>query len=163
WLPSWLHQGWGRGNWRMSVPTPASRWLRIERWIFNQTRESKGDTAMHKIPVAWITILEIGLVLCFAKPVRSQTATASLRGTVSDNSGAVIPGAQAVLSNPSTGYSRSAMTDSQGAYEFVEIPPATYDLTVTASGFAKYTQKGIVLVVATPTTLNVSLGLASVS
>jgi len=55
------------------------------------------------------------------------------------------------------------MTDSQGAYEFVEIPPATYDLTVTASGFAKYTQRGIVLVVATPTTLNVSLGLASVS
>src|SRR5215469_17134687 len=118
---------------------------------------------MRSFRFAGITIVGIALALGFASSTTAQTATTSLRGTVSDNSGAVIPGAQVLLANALTSFSRSTTTNSQGAYEFVEIPPATYDLTVTANGFAKFQQKGIVLAVATPATLNVSMQLASTS
>ncbi|HEV3483336.1 MAG TPA: carboxypeptidase-like regulatory domain-containing protein [Candidatus Acidoferrales bacterium] len=118
---------------------------------------------MRNLRAVGITTLIIWFALCLASSVMSQTATTSLRGTVTDASGAVIAGAQLVLSNPSTGYSRLVKTDSQGAYEFVDIPPATYELTITASGFASFRQANLVLVVATPATLNASLQVASAS
>lgn len=115
---------------------------------------SKVRLAMLSLPVVW-------WALNFASPAFSQTATASLRGKVTDASGGVIAGAKAILTNPSTGYSRSVTTDSQGAYEFAEVPPATYELNVTASGFAVSKQTNLALAVATPVTLNVSLQLAA--
>jgi len=63
----------------------------------------------------------------------------------------------------STGYSRSTTTNSQGAYEFVEIPPATYNLTITANGFATFKQNGLVLAVAMPATLNITLQVVGIS
>ena len=115
---------------------------------------------MRNLRFAAVPILWVWAAMFLENPVVSQTASSSLRGTVTDPSGAVVGGAQAVLSNPSTGYSRSVATNSQGVYEFVEVPPATYELSVTATGFASFKQANLVLAVATPATLNVSLQLA---
>jgi hypothetical protein len=115
---------------------------------------------MLNLRLAGITIFGTWLALCLAGSAMAQTATTSLRGAVTDASGAVIAGAQVVLSNPSIGYSRSTKTNSQGAYEFAEIPPATYELTITANGFATFEQTNLALAVATPATLNVSLKVA---
>jgi hypothetical protein len=49
---------------------------------------------------------------------------------------AVVPGATVTLNNQATGFSRSVKTDDQGSYPFFEVPPATYVMTVTATGFA---------------------------
>ncbi len=87
----------------------------------------------------------------------AQTATTSLHGTVSDPKGAVITGATVTISNPATGFTRTTKTDSQGAYQFLELPPAKYDVEVSAAGFAKVSQKGMELLVATPGTLNVTV------
>ncbi|HUA14407.1 MAG TPA: carboxypeptidase-like regulatory domain-containing protein [Verrucomicrobiae bacterium] len=86
--------------------------------------------------------------------VLAQSATTSLRGTISDIKGAVVPGASVTLSNAATGYSRTVKTDDQGAYQFLEVPPATYGLTVTAQGFATTKRDNIVLQVSNPATLN---------
>ncbi|HUO24848.1 MAG TPA: carboxypeptidase-like regulatory domain-containing protein [Candidatus Aquilonibacter sp.] len=86
-----------------------------------------------------------------------QSATSSLRGTIADAKGLVIPGATVVLSNAATGFSRTTMTDSQGVYQFLEVPPATYVLTVEASGFAKVKRENVVLQVSSPATLNLAL------
>jgi hypothetical protein len=88
----------------------------------------------------------------------TQTSTTSLRGTISDSKGAVLPGATVTIIDASTGFTRSAATDSQGAYQFLQIPPATYSLTATARGFATLKQDDVRLLVGTPATLNLTLG-----
>ncbi|MGB8750543.1 MAG: carboxypeptidase-like regulatory domain-containing protein, partial [Candidatus Sulfotelmatobacter sp.] len=105
---------------------------------------------------ARVVVLLAGLFLAFSAFVWAQTATTSLRGTVYDPKGAVVPDAALSISNPATGFSRTTKSDTQGRYQFLELPPATYDLTVDAKGFATMKQSGVVLQVATPATLNPS-------
>src|SRR2546427_492792 len=90
-------------------------------------------------------------------PAWSQSATTSLRGTVSDAKGAVLPGAAVMISDAQTGFSRNTVTDDQGAYQFLQIPQSTYVLEVKAAGFATLKEDGVRLLVNTPNTLNFSL------
>src|SRR5579864_1625408 len=101
--------------------------------------------------------LLVGICLAFSVLASAQSATTSLRGTIYDPNGAAIVGATVTLLNPATGFSQTTKTGTQGSYQFLEIPPATYDLTVNAPGFAPVKQSGVQLVVATPATLNVTV------
>jgi hypothetical protein len=65
----------------------------------------------------------------------------TVRGTVTDHSGAVVPNAAVRLSNEVSGLDRTGTTNSTGQFEFANIPFNPYQVTVTASGFAKLTQK----------------------
>src|SRR5512146_2996908 len=80
----------------------------------------------------------------------AQTGTSSLRGTLTDPKGAVISGATVTITNPQTGYTRTVKSNPQGVYQFLEVPPATYNLTAEATGFAKIAQPNVVLMVNTP-------------
>ncbi|HEV2488777.1 MAG TPA: carboxypeptidase-like regulatory domain-containing protein [Candidatus Acidoferrales bacterium] len=104
----------------------------------------------------------VALVL-FCIPAAWGQATTSLRGTVSDASGATIPNAQVSLANSATDYVRETTTGKDGAYELLQLPPATYSLTVTAQGFKKYEQGNITMLVATPYTINVKMEVGEVS
>ncbi len=74
--------------------------------------------------------------------------TGTFLGTVTDPSGAVIPGAGVSLRNPNTGLVRTATTDTTGSYRFLEVPVGDdYILEVSASGFQKAVQSGIKLLV----------------
>jgi hypothetical protein len=90
----------------------------------------------------------------------AQSATTSLRGTVTDANGAVLPGATVVLNNSETGFSQTSKSDSQGAYQFLQLSPGTYTVTASASGFATFVQNHLVLLVSTPATLNVAMQVA---
>jgi carboxypeptidase family protein len=82
-----------------------------------------------------------------ARPVRADVYGVIL-GTVTDPSGAVVPGAKVVLQNNHTGLKREAQTDAAGNYEFLAIPVGEdYAVVVEASGFRKSTQTGIKLLV----------------
>src|SRR5260370_42304010 len=70
---------------------------------------------------------------------------ASLRGTVTDQSGGVVVDAKVTLTNTSTGISRTATTKSDGSYLFDLVQVGRYKLTVEKSGFATFVQGGIVL------------------
>jgi len=87
----------------------------------------------------------------------AQSATSSLRGTVSDAHGAVLAGATITLSNSATGFSRAIKSDDQGFYQFLQILPATYVLTASAGGFATIKRDNVVLQVSSPATLNLTL------
>ena len=87
----------------------------------------------------------------------AQSATTSLRGAISDSKGFVVPGANVILSNAATGFSRTTKTDSQGVYQFLEVPPANYLLTVQAPGFAKLERDHVLLQVSSPATLEPEL------
>jgi len=96
-------------------------------------------------------------LLAFQALVSAQSATTSVHGIVSDPKGAVVTGATVTLTNPATGFSRTTKTDGQGNYQFLELPPARYDLEVSGGGFAAVKMTGIELLVNTPGTVNVSM------
>jgi hypothetical protein len=83
--------------------------------------------------------------------------TASLTGTVTDPSGAVIPAAHLQLVSIETGFKREVEAQSDGRYLFSQIPVGLYRIEVTASGFNAHKQTGIRLNVNTTTTLDVRL------
>ena len=69
---------------------------------------------------------------------RAQSGMSSIKGTVTDSSGAVIPAASVVLSNASTGVLLNAVTDSTGNYSFPTVTPGIYGISVSKEGFASY-------------------------
>ncbi len=107
-----------------------------------------------------VIVLLVGLFLILGTFSPAQTATTSLRGTVYDAKGAVVPGANVTITNPATGFTRTTKSDGQGNYQFVELPPAKYDLAADASGFGTMRQSGVELQVATPATLNINMQVA---
>jgi len=77
--------------------------------------------------------------------LEAQQITGSLRGTVSDPSGAVVASAPVTAKNTETGLTRSTVTDRTGSFVLIELPVGHYQLEVTAQGFQKYVQDGISL------------------
>src|SRR5687768_17894429 len=89
----------------------------------------------------------------------AQISTAQLAGKVTDESGAVLPGATVTVTQTDTGAERTAVSDGEGAYLLSNLSPGPYRLEVSLQGFRTYAQTGIVLQVAATPTINVSLGL----
>jgi hypothetical protein len=99
-----------------------------------------------------------------ASLLRGQDTSASLTGTVTDASGAVVPSANVELVNPATGQSYKAITTAGGSYTIGNITPGPgYTETVTHAGFQKTVLKGLYLNVATTRTQNVALTVGAVS
>ena len=92
----------------------------------------------------------------------AQTSFTSVRGTVTDASGALIPNAQVTLRNIATNAEVSGASDSSGLYQFPQLTPGTYTITVTAPGFAN-SSKQAQLLVNQPATINFQLGVIQTS
>src|SRR5712692_5068759 len=73
----------------------------------------------------------------------AQVSTGSVQGTVSDPSGAVVPGARLTATNTATGVSFATESNADGLYRFAVLPVGTYDLTVEKQGFTTQTRKAI--------------------
>jgi hypothetical protein len=102
------------------------------------------------------------LVLCLPFLASAQD-TGSISGTVTDKSGAAVVGAELVITSTAGSLTRATVTNSDGAYVAAGLPGATYDLSVTAKGFQKYTAHGVVLDVAQKIRIDVQLTVGSVS
>jgi hypothetical protein len=94
----------------------------------------------------WTLILGMFL-LAVNQQSFGQDVNASLSGSVNDPSGAVIPGAKLTLTNESSGAQQNFQTDAGGEYNFRNLPPGIYDLSVTAAAFQSFVRKGIELAV----------------
>lgn len=88
--------------------------------------------------------------------VFAQMSTTSVRGVVTDASGALVPHASVTLSDKSTGNSYQAVTNASGYYIFPVITPATYLVTINSVGFAQQTRTAELLV-NQPATINFAL------
>ncbi|MGH9780789.1 MAG: carboxypeptidase regulatory-like domain-containing protein, partial [Candidatus Acidiferrales bacterium] len=108
-----------------------------------------------------IWLLGVMAILAVAFVLSNGTAwaqaTTSLRGTVTDPSGAAIPNATVRLVNADTNLERTTMTDQQGSYVFAQIQPGHYTVAAEGPGFAKFEQKDIELLVNLPATLNIRM------
>jgi hypothetical protein len=89
--------------------------------------------------------------------------TATLTGSVTDPSGAVISTAKVEIIDTSTHVTQQTTADAQGRFQFSFLQPGSYDLRVSAPGFGAYRQTGITLDVNAPATVNVRLSVASAS
>lgn len=105
-----------------------------------------------------------------------QDTSATLRGSVTDPTGAAIPGAQLTLTNEATKYQRKFEAAADGEYNFQNLTSATYDLEATAKGFKTTVRSGIYLSLnqsaqvdiqlqlgAASTTVNVSTGISAIN
>ena len=82
-----------------------------------------------------LSFLAAFLVATIAVPVLAQKITATIRGTVTDPSGSVIPGAKVTVKNEDTGLTRVSEANSEGIYSFAELPVGTYRIEVESAGF----------------------------
>jgi hypothetical protein len=103
------------------------------------------------------------IMLAFAllNPLVQAQSTASVQGTVTDPSGAVIPGATVNVRDDATGGTRTVTTDSAGNYQVPSLIPGTYTITVSANGMQSRQLTGIVLNVNVTATENVKLSVGS--
>ncbi|MGH9534317.1 MAG: carboxypeptidase regulatory-like domain-containing protein [Terriglobales bacterium] len=99
----------------------------------------------------------VALALALALPAAAQNIYGTISGTVTDPSGAVIPGAAVVLRNNATGATRTVKTDPQGAYSAPLLPEGTYTVTVRAHGFQTRAVRQVVLNVGQHRALNTTL------
>jgi hypothetical protein len=88
---------------------------------------------------AFLLVL-IVFATCAAPRAGAQTLYGTLVGNVTDPSNAAISGAKVVAVNTGTGFSRETSTDERGGYLFSDLQPGAYRITVTAAGFAGFTQ-----------------------
>jgi hypothetical protein len=103
----------------------------------------------------------VAACLALVSPKAWGQATTSLRGTVTDSSGAAVPNAKVTLTNTATNVPRETATNGTGEYTFPSVLPGTYDLKVEANGFEAYTQTGVLLQVNSPATVNMRLKLGA--
>jgi hypothetical protein len=97
------------------------------------------------------------LLVLNPSPVHAQAAVAEVSGTVTDPSGAAIPGAKINLIETEKGASHPTVTDSSGHYILPELPVGPYRLEASSGGFKTHVQTGIVLQVSDQVTVNVAL------
>src|SRR5690242_12363568 len=88
------------------------------------------------------------ILLAVALPVSAQRTTASVLGTVTDPTHAVVPGATVTVTNQDTGLTRTTVTNGQGLYSVSDLPVGRYNLTVELQGFKTASRTDIVLNVA---------------
>src|SRR5260370_29139840 len=108
----------------------------------------------------WSGFLLLAAMLCWETSAFGQ-ARSSLRGVITDPSGGVVAGASAVLSNPETGFTRTTLSAADGVYQFLEVPPGTYSLTVNAQGFKAAKLNSVQLLVNTPPAADVVLSIGA--
>jgi hypothetical protein len=101
------------------------------------------------------------LTMLLTLNVAAQQITGSIRGTVSDPTGAVVQAATVTARHAETGLTRSVVSGHDGSYLLVELPVGHYALEVTAKGFQKYVQNGISLNVNEASTVPVRLAVGA--
>ncbi|MFZ0747402.1 MAG: carboxypeptidase regulatory-like domain-containing protein, partial [Terracidiphilus sp.] len=125
--------------------------MRHSIWQSPQTFPG-GLTRSLVLLVASIAFLLI-TVVCRAQGTESQ-----VNGTVSDSSGAIVIGASVTITNTATGLLYHAITDSMGTYHITTLPPGTYTMDVTKSGFATQHIQPFTLIVGQLFQQNITLG-----
>jgi len=114
--------------------------------------------------LVWVAII-ISVFLSLVTPARvsAQMVGATISGTVVDPSGAVIAGVKIVITNVSLGSIANAATNSVGVFVAPNLPPGTYQLSASATGFSTLVRNAITLTVGQELVLNLTLQVGNAS
>jgi len=92
-------------------------------------------------------LVALGVLGSFQAPAIAQTINGGFHGTITDTSGAVIPGATVQVKNLSTNFARQAATNGVGYYTIAQLPPGHYSIAVSMTAFATAQQADVELLV----------------
>jgi hypothetical protein len=109
--------------------------------------------------LSMLLLVAFGLVT--GVPITAQSGRGTLTGIVNDANGSVVPGASLNLTETNTGSKYDGATTSDGLFSFPELPPGTYALEINATGFESFNQVGIVVQVASTSTVTAQLKVGS--
>ncbi|MGH9680389.1 MAG: carboxypeptidase-like regulatory domain-containing protein, partial [Candidatus Acidiferrales bacterium] len=107
-------------------------------------------------------VLVLGFSTWFSRPLFAQVAGGSLSGTITDPQGAAVVGAKVSAKNAATGVTTETTTNTAGAYNMVNLLPANYDVSVTATGFRTAVSK-VTLTVGAQQSLSLALVVGEVA
>lgn len=93
---------------------------------------------------------------------QTQMTTGVIQGMVTDQAGAVVPGANVEVKNPDTNLSRALVTDGDGRFVFLQLQPGRYTLGVTKQGYAKLRQEALSLTVGQTISLSLQMKISAV-
>jgi hypothetical protein len=121
-------------------------------------------TGYSRISIGFAAVLLAAFALVVSAPrVDAQVLYGTLIGTIQDESGAVVPGANVTIASRETGLSRETTVNAAGQYSIPSIPAGTYDLTIAAAGFSTHTQEGVAVNVNTVQRIDVTLRVGQVT
>jgi len=108
-------------------------------------------------------LLAAALVFAASLPAlaQSQAAGGTIEGTITDESGAVLPGATVVVKSPATGLTRETTSDAEGVFRAPLLPVGSYEITVSLSGFATTKRPDLVLNIGQILNIDVALKVAT--
>jgi hypothetical protein len=116
-----------------------------------------------KMPGGLPLFVTFGVILLVPGRIYPQVVGATLSGTVTDQSGAVVPNTQISITNVATGVTRAVTTDAAGFYAAPNLLPGTYEITTTAPGFTTQVRTGITLTVGAQQVLNITMQVGRVT
>jgi len=105
--------------------------------------------------------IAIGLLLSVVATF-AQTTTGSFQGTITDPSGAALPGVTITIVNNATGLTRTTVTNQSGNYDAALLPPGSYNLSVELPGFQKVQRSGVTLLINQSARIDFKMQLSSV-
>jgi hypothetical protein len=108
-------------------------------------------------------ILAAALAALFSVCAWSQTQLATVSGTITDPTGAIVPGVSVTIVSQGTGLKRSALTDTAGEYRFAGLPTGNYSLRLEKTGFQSQVREGVQLNSAVEVTINSQLALGDLA
>ncbi len=104
----------------------------------------------------WLGLIATASLVSFCAPLIHAQESASISGSVTDPTGAVIPNADVTLTNTDTSVSRKVVANAAGLYIFTNLQPGPYSVSASATGFSTYNRK-LVVTIGSNITLNASL------
>jgi hypothetical protein len=103
------------------------------------------------------------LLICSLTALAQSQTTGRIAGTVKDEKGAALPGAEVTVTNKATGEVRTVVADDSGNYIVPLLPPGEYSVSVTTNGFKKFITDSVRVALTETTTLDPSLEIGAVS
>ena len=118
---------------------------------------SMNDVERACVLTSGVFLLVCVLILSCGSVLGQVTASGALSGTVSDQKGAVIPGATITVTNKATGSTRTTTTNGDGEFKLDLLPAGRYDIKVSAGGFGEVTSENVELLVGQTNTLSFTM------
>ncbi|PYU53387.1 MAG: hypothetical protein DMG48_03915 [Acidobacteria bacterium] len=128
--------------------------------ILNQLHKFRGCSVKQR---TFCVLFAAFLVLAASGVAWSQTVQGVITGTITDPTGAVVPGATVTITNVGTNISQTTTTGSDGSYRFPLVPPGSYTLEIKAANFGGVRVSGVVVEASQTIAINRQLELAKTS
>src|SRR5687767_11155373 len=116
---------------------------------------------MRLSPRAWSVCLALAMLLAAAAPAAAQDFRGRINGTVTDNTGAVLPGVTVTATSPALIQPQVQVSGTDGSYRFLALPPGVYDVMFELAGFQGVKREGIRVVINQTLTVDQQLQVAT--